>query len=214
VPVILLVRHGQASFGEADYDQLSALGRRQSEIVGRELARRSLRNPMVVCGSLRRQRDTAKIALSAANLHAEPRIDPRWNEYDQTNLSEDLRELAEGGAAISSRDMQVLLDKALLRWVEDGDERGWGAFSGGAISALDELIADIGRGRDGIVFTSGGVIAAICASLLEGGAKSVVMLNRTAINSGITKLLSGGSGISLTAYNDHAHLEQSDVTFR
>jgi broad specificity phosphatase PhoE len=220
VPVILLIRHGQASFGEANYDQLSALGRRQSEIVGHELARRSLRNPIVVCGSLRRQRDTATIALTAANLHVEPQVDPRWDEYDHADLFKHFRpptedtEDTEAIVPTSSRELQVLLDDALLRWVDEGADLGWGAFSGGARAALNELVAGAGPGRDGVVFTSGGVIAAICAGLLEGGAKSVVMLNRMAINAAFTKVVAGPSGVSLSSFNEHAHLARVDVTSR
>jgi broad specificity phosphatase PhoE len=215
MPVILLVRHGQASFGEADYDRLSALGRRQSQVVGQELAHRSLRNPMLVCGTLRRQRDTAAIAVAEAGLVMEPMTDPRWNEYDHADLLKHLRPATgEEASPASSRDLQVLLDEALLAWVQEGSDRGWGAFSEGARSALEELIATIGPGRDGVVFTSGGVVAAICAGLLDGSAKTVVALNRMAINSSITKLIAGPSGISLASFNEHAHLKQSEVTFR
>ena len=66
MPVVLLVRHGQASFGAEDYDVLSDTGREQSQVVGVELGRRGLRSPVAVCGSLRRQKDTADIALAAA----------------------------------------------------------------------------------------------------------------------------------------------------
>ena len=52
--VLLLVRHGQASFGAADYDRLSALGERQSRLVGEALAARGVRPDLVVRGSLRR----------------------------------------------------------------------------------------------------------------------------------------------------------------
>ena len=38
MPVVLLVRHGQASFGADDYDNLSDLGREQSTAVGTVLA--------------------------------------------------------------------------------------------------------------------------------------------------------------------------------
>jgi broad specificity phosphatase PhoE len=39
---LYLVRHGQASFGADDYDQLSELGRRQSVRLGEYLARQGL----------------------------------------------------------------------------------------------------------------------------------------------------------------------------
>jgi broad specificity phosphatase PhoE len=214
MPVILLVRHGQASFGEADYDRLSELGRRQSRAAGRELARRSLRDPVVVSGSLRRQRDTAAIALAEADLPVEVAIDARWDEYNHADLFKHLSDFTPATAPTSSRDFQKVLDDALLHWVSEGSETGWGAFSGGARAALDQVIAAAGRGRDALVFTSGGVIAALCAELLDGGAKTVVKLNRVAVNSGMTKLLVGASGISLSSYNDHAHLDRADITLR
>jgi broad specificity phosphatase PhoE len=214
VPVILLVRHGQASFGRENYDELSELGRRQSEIVGRELAHRSLRNPVAVCGTLRRQLDTARIALAAARLEIEPGVDARWNEYDHGSLIRHFAQSAEAPMPTSSRELQVRLDDALLRWVQEDDHAGWGAFSGDALSALDDLIDATGRTRDAVVFTSGGVIAAICAGLLAGSAKSMVMLNRMAINAGITKLVTGPSGVFLSTYNEYGHLGQSNVTSR
>ena len=39
---LYLVRHGQASFGAADYDQLSELGRRQSVRLGEYFANKGL----------------------------------------------------------------------------------------------------------------------------------------------------------------------------
>ena len=36
--VLLLVRHGQASWGSADYDVLSDLGHEQSRLLGKHLA--------------------------------------------------------------------------------------------------------------------------------------------------------------------------------
>jgi broad specificity phosphatase PhoE len=42
VGVILLVRHGQASFGGADYDVLSPSGERQARRLGAALAARGV----------------------------------------------------------------------------------------------------------------------------------------------------------------------------
>jgi broad specificity phosphatase PhoE len=201
MPVVLLVRHGQASFGADDYDVLSDLGREQSEVVGRELARRALRSPAAVCGSLRRQRDTAEIALPGAGLA----VDPRWDEYDHMGL---LQRYVPPDAAHdgSSKGVQALLDQALASWVDDPDG-GWDAFSGGAVAALADVAAGLERGRDAVVFTSGGIIAAVAAGLLGLGASGVVALNRVTANGAITKVVIGGSGASLVSFNDHAHFE-------
>lgn len=210
MPVVLLVRHGQASFGAEDYDHLSDLGRRQAALVGAELRRRGLRDPLVVSGSLRRQRDTAALALPGAEVHE----DPRWDEYDHLELLQRYAEVPGGPAPTSSRDVQGLLDRALAAWVGDGDAGGWPAFAGAAVAALTELVGRLGRGRDGVVFTSGGVVAAVCAHLLGGGASTVVALNRVTVNAAVTKLIAGSTGVQLSAFNEHAHVPAGDVSYR
>ncbi len=204
---MLLVRHGQASFGAADYDNLSDVGREQSEVVGHELARRGLRQPVTLCGTLRRQRDTALLALAAAGVQAEPVVDGRWDEYDHLELLKRYIPPEQAESDGSSRGVQPLLDRALAAWVQDGDDGGWPSFLGGATDALAALAAELPRGRDAVVFTSGGVIAAVCAHLLGGGAPSVVALNRVTANGAITKLTLGRGGTSLVSFNDHAHFE-------
>ena len=47
---ILLVRHGQASFGAADYDNLSDVGHEQSRVLGAALAARGVSPDVVVAG--------------------------------------------------------------------------------------------------------------------------------------------------------------------
>ena len=207
MPVVLLVRHGQASFGADDYDVLSDTGREQAAVVGRELARRALRSPVAVAGSLRRQQDTAALALPDVPL----RVDPRWDEYDHLGLLERYvpSDSAHDG---SSRGVQVLLDQALAAWVDDPDGT-WPRFSGGAHAALTDLAASLGRGSDAVVFTSGGIVAAVCARLLGLGADGVVALNRVTANGGITKLVVGRSGVSLVAFNEHAHVDRL-LTYR
>ena len=79
---LYLVRHGQASFGADDYDQLSALGQRQSERLGRYWAERGLRFDAVLTGTLKRHTQTwAGIAEGAELTHA-PLAWPGLNEYD------------------------------------------------------------------------------------------------------------------------------------
>lgn len=205
MPVVLLVRHGQASFGAEDYDVLSELGREQSAVVGAELARRALRSPVAVCGSLRRQRDTASIALAAAGLSTDVVTDGRWDEYDHLELLK--RYVAQDAVHDgSSKGVQVLLDSALGLWVDDPDG-SWRDFSGGASAALSDLAAGLGRGQDAVVFTSGGVIAAVCARLLGLLAAGVVALNRVTANGAITKVVVGSGGSTLVSFNDHAHFE-------
>jgi broad specificity phosphatase PhoE len=206
MPLICLVRHGQASFGAEDYDVLSDLGREQASRVGEELARRGLRNPLVLSGTLRRQRDTASLLAAAAGWDVAAEPDPRLDEYDHLDLLKRYPVDGTGAPAgeIGSRELQRLLDAALASWIAAGDADGWPAFSAGALAAVADLAAGLGSGRDAVVVSSAGAIAAVVASLLGARADGVVALNRAAVNVGVTSVVSGGSGLSLLAFNDHA----------
>ena len=214
MPIVLLVRHGQASFGHDDYDRLSDLGRRQAERTGRWLRDRGLRRLVAVHGSLRRQRDTAALVLAAAGHDVEPRMDPRWDEYDHIDLVRRYAAAHDAEEPRSSREFQVLLDSALIAWVEHGDEGGWPAFTNGVGDALRELVAGLEQGQDAVVFTSAGVIAAVCAGLLGTGPAGLVALNRVAVNGAVTKLAAGRSGPALLTFNEHSHLDGELLTYR
>ncbi|MGW0948990.1 histidine phosphatase family protein [Streptomyces sp. NPDC002623] len=203
MPLICLVRHGQASFGARDYDVLSDLGRDQATAIGRELARRGLRDPHLVSGTLARQHDTARLLAHAAGFTEPLRQDARWNEYDHLTLLSRYPD-----PPSDSRAVQELLDRALQAWIEDPDEIGepsWSDFVTGATDALTELSTTLQQGRDAVVVTSGGVLAALCGALLSLPPVGVVALNRVTVNAAITTLVVGGSGTSLLTFNDHAH---------
>ena len=55
---LYLVRHGQASLGAADYDQLSPLGVRQSQQLGQYFKQKGLQFEAVLTGTLRRHAQT------------------------------------------------------------------------------------------------------------------------------------------------------------
>lgn len=207
MPVIHLVRHGQASFGSEDYDALSDTGRIQASVAGAELARRAPREPLLLCGTLRRQRQTAELLAEAGEFRGEIVQDARWNEYDHLSL------LNSHGAPPSSspdnRALQDALDAALLAWIEEagrGERDGWQQFSRQANAALADATGALTKGRDAIVVTSGGVLAALCGALLSLPAAGVVAVNRVMLNAAVTTVLAGRGGLSLLSLNDHAHL--------
>ena len=64
---LLLIRHGQASFGASDYDRLSPLGQRQSRLLGEYFRRIGYTPAAWYCGSLRRQSRPSATATSASS---------------------------------------------------------------------------------------------------------------------------------------------------
>jgi broad specificity phosphatase PhoE len=57
-----------------------------------------------------------------------------------------------------------------------------------------------------LAVTSGGVIAVACARVLGLPASRWPDLARILVNTGLTKVISGQSGMHLLSFNDHAHL--------
>src|SRR4051812_1025560 len=177
MPSLLLVRHAQASFGAADYDVLSDIGRLQAGAVARELGRRRLTVTRVVSGALRRQQDT--IAPLARELGLTVAVDGGWDEYDADDIlsahsETKVRQERPAGAdapPVSSREFQDILEAALLGWIAAGAggpaREPWPRFAARVDEALRGAAADLGSGETAIVCTSGGVLAAAAVALMS-----------------------------------------------
>lgn len=223
MPTVLLIRHGQASFGGEDYDVLSEVGRRQAEIAGAALRALGPKITRVIAGDLRRQLDTA------AQLGVgEVEIDSRWNEFESDELlahhAGTPARLEGSTAPITSRELQDLLDIAFDAWFAAGDDspcsRSWPEFGADGRAALTAAAAGLGRGETAVAVTSAGVIGSLCGELTagrEGAARAFVRLNRVQVNAAVTKIAIGSRGATLVSMNDHSHLEAVDrslVTYR
>jgi broad specificity phosphatase PhoE len=212
--MIYLVRHGQASFGAANYDRLSETGHRQAELTGPFLPKVS----STISGSMLRHIQTAHAAMPEAAILQ----DARWDEFDYLDVIRPLRpDLATHGALVSAmraeanphRAFQGLYAAAVERWCSgqyDSDyQESRGAFCARVLQAFDTL-----EGTQ-IVFTSGGPVAAIMQAVL-GLTEAAVRPVETAIaNASITRISSGGSRRLIT-FNAFTHLESPHdlITYR
>src|SRR5215212_5206975 len=84
--VVLLVRHGQASWGAEDYDELSPLGEQQSRVLGAALAARGVRPDVVLRGAMKRHRQTAEATAAGAGWAGDIVEDDGWNEFDHRQM--------------------------------------------------------------------------------------------------------------------------------
>ena len=222
--VILLVRHGQASFGSADYDVLSPLGERQSRCLGAALAGRGVRPASVVSGSMRRQRDSAVGLTEQAGWRLEPSVDAGWNEFEHLGLAAN----RDAGHKPPDREaFQDTLEAGMRRWAgtaappATAESAGapaiaesFAEFTARTESALRAVASAQPRGTTTLVATSGGVIAWIAATLLDAGVEQWIRLNRVSVNTGVTTLVTGRKGISLVSFNDHSHLSPPEISYR
>jgi broad specificity phosphatase PhoE len=221
MPTILLVRHGQASYGADDYDVLSDIGWRQAEVLAADHARRGIVPDVIVSGGLQRQRGTAEVL--ARELGAEVEIDPGWDEYDADDILRHHAATAarlEGpnGASLSSRDFQHLLDGALSRWITAGSgcsaKEPWTVFDARVRAALEAVAGRLGSGQTAMVVSSGGAIGGLCADLIGMDPTGLVAFNRVAVNTGVARLVCGRQGTTLVSFNEQGHLDGQDPALR
>lgn len=223
--LLLIVRHGQASFGDGDYDVLSPLGHEQAAAAGAHL--RAAETPVgrVLSGTLRRQRDTAAAIAAACGLT--PSEDAGFNEYDADAVlahhSSSAKRLEHPGdpAAVpsSARELQATLDGALGRWIAAGADspapETWPAFHDRVIAALGAAADDAGsRYGATVAVSSGGSIAALCVALTGGDPGGFLAFNRVAVNCAISRVIIGRHGPSLLSFNEQQHLGAGQLTYR
>lgn len=227
--VIRLIRHGQATFGLKNYDQLSKLGVEQSAQLGRSLGRRVGEVDLVICGSMKRHRQTAEAAIGAMGVDLEPVVDDRWNELDHEQLIVRQKPIYRSKAVMVAdltrrgdpkNQFQKLFDKALERWTS-GDfdaEYGepWPSFLARTTGAFESLLSRDQKPANVLVFTSGGPISAVTAALLGLDAEGWMRFNRTCANCSETKFVVGRSGTSLVTWNAHNWFDadRSLLTYR
>ena len=217
---IYLIRHGQASFGAANYDQLSATGVEQSRLLGQALRTRIPKVDAVARGTMARHRQTAEACLAAMGLDLPQQELPGFNEYDHEQMVEryepryaDKRQLAADIAKSPEprRAFQEIFIKAMERWASgrhDGEyTESWAGFGARCVGALDTLIASLGPSKTALVFTSGGPITAICQNLLSVPDAPAQRMNWTMANCGVTKVIYSDRNLYLSTLNEHAHFE-------
>ncbi|TCO46231.1 broad specificity phosphatase PhoE [Kribbella antiqua] len=218
MPTIYLIRHAQASFGKSDYDRLSPQGEQQASLLGKALVARGVRADVVVRGSMRRHAQTAALALADSTAE----VDKGFDEFDHEEVivahkpayrrrAVMLADLARTGHP--GRAFQEMFTAATERWTLGGDgyTESFTDFCDRSEAAVRRTAARLGKGETAVVFTSGGPIAAMVSRLLSGGDELWPRLNPVTINTAITKVLSGRSGLTVVSHNEHAHLDGTEL---
>ena len=232
---IYLIRHGQASFGAANYDQLSPLGQRQADVTGEFCATVGLRFDAAFAGTLSRQRETGERVLAGQDSHVELSIDARFNEINNDEQIEALLPgLCENDAALSaiaakdklvSKDYQKIIDAVFNAWVSPdcpaSNIVSWPNYRDAAHAAVREVMASVGAGKNTAIFTSGGTIATIVGLVLGVAHTGFYQFYEPVMNCSITRLIYSSDRISLSNFNDVGHLQllaaqrnESLVTYR
>ena len=209
---LYLVRHGQASFGAADYDQLSELGQRQSRRLGEYFGERGIHFDGLIAGTLRRHKQTLAGILEGMDRAGEHLAWDGLNEYDSQALIATVHpgELPKPDSPELYRHHFRLLRDAMGRWMA-GETRPAGMpsytdFVAGVTSALDHVRANH-YGQNVLVVTSGGPISTAVGAVLGTRPEATIELNMRIRNTALTEFAFTPKRHSLLMFNAIPHLD-------
>lgn len=209
---LYLVRHGQASFGADDYDQLSDLGRRQSVRLGEYFEQRDIHFDGLIAGTLRRHKQTLAGILEGMNHAGEHLSWEGLNEYDSAAVIATVhpQKLEKPTSPEMYRHHFRLLRDGLARWMAgDASPAGmpsYQQFVAGVAGALDHVRASH-YGQNVLVVTSGGPISIAVGHVLGTRAEATIDLNLRIRNTSITEFAFTPKRHMLVGFNAVPHLD-------
>ena len=221
------IRHAQASFENDDYDQLSALGIRQSQILGEYFKRLGVKFDGVYAGTMKRQIDTAKEVLSRMpGDHAglKLRRESAFNEYDfvailKSQIPLMIDEEPALGEILARRDtdrqaFQKLFERAVKGWISGRYNAGgietWPDYGARIRRGIQQLMKADGSQKKIAVFTSGGCVAVAVQMALDISDAKTIELSWQVRNASVSIIKYSSRGMGLSSFNSTAHLETQD----
>ena len=230
---LYLVRHGQASFGAEDYDNLSELGVKQSVRLGEYWRGKGFKFDAVLVGTLKRHAQTyAGICEGmgeGANFSQQALQWPGLNEYDSHAVIEAVhpQPLQKPDTPELYRHHFRLLRDGLTQWmngvVSPKGMPTYPEFLKGVTSALDHVrgLKHDGRGGDGgsggsggsgnvLIVSSGGPISTAVGHVLGTTPEATIELNLRIRNSSVTEFAFNPKRHMLVTFNTLPHLDSPE----
>jgi broad specificity phosphatase PhoE len=214
---LYLVRHGQASLGADDYDNLSELGQRQSLRLGQYFAGKGLQFEAVLMGSLKRHAQTwagieSGLASGAATARAlTPSVWPGLNEYDSEAVIASVHPAphAKPVTPEAYREHFRLLRLGLRQWASGAvTPQGMPIYSDfvqGIFASLDQVRSQ--HSGNVLLVSSGGPIGTAVAQLMGASPEAFVELNMRIRNTAVTEFAFNPKRHALLTFNTLPHLD-------
>ena len=207
---LYLVRHGQASLGAADYDQLSPLGEQQSLRLGEHWRTQGIAFDAVITGSLKRHAQTLAGIQQGMGTKQEALVWPGLNEYDGEAIIRAIQpgDLVKPTTPEGYKQYFRLLRDGLAQWmagvVSPQGMPSYTEFVQGVVSALDH-VRQQHQGHV-LLVSSGGPIATAVAQVLRTSPETSIELNMRMRNSAVTEFSFSPKRHSLVSFNSLPHL--------
>lgn len=236
---LVLIRHAQASFLEANYDQLSAIGEEQARRLGQYWVRLKLSFHRVYSGPRVRQKDTARIVAEvyrdAGLRFPEPMIMEAFDEYHADAVleqglpqllekNEEVRELHRAFQNSSNSDrrqetFEKMFETVISKWV-DGEivlptVESWTAFCNRVDRGLSQCISANGRGQQLVIFCSGGPIGVAMRRAFHLSSRDTLRAAWMMRNCAYSEFLFSDDRFTLSSFNGFPYLDDASLlTYR
>jgi broad specificity phosphatase PhoE len=215
MPTLYLVRHGQASFGAADYDNLSDLGGSQALKLGEYFKAKQLRFDATYMGTLRRHAQTYCAIAQGMGSDATAILRPGLNEYDSDAVVAAIHPepLSREKSPENYRKHFRLLRDGLAAWmVGSAQPQGMPSypdFVRGITDVLDEVRTEFGSNEEAriLIVSSGGPISTAVGHVLGTSPQTTIELNLRIRNCSVTEFAFTPKRHMLVTYNTLPHLE-------
>ena len=211
---LYLVRHGQASFGAADYDRLSDLGAQQCRRLGEYLAARGKTFQAVVRGSLRRHEQSLSALQQGLGGLPDATVFPGLNEYDSAAVVRAVHPepLTQDRTPEGYRHHFRVLRQGLAAWMAGTTAPegmpSYAEFSAGIVAVLDQVRAQ--HDGDVLMVSSGGPISTAVGQILAMPAVGTIELNMRIRNSAVTEFSFNPKRHVLHSFNTLPHLDSEE----
>jgi broad specificity phosphatase PhoE len=215
---LYLIRHGQASFGADDYDNLSELGHKQAERLGAYFKQKNMQFDAVITGTLRRHTQTWQGIVKGAGYAHEPLQWSGLNEYDSHAVISAVhpQKLEKPDTPEMYRHHFRLLKDGLTQWmngvVSPVGMPSYIDFQHGVVSALDHVRKNhseksIEKTGNVLIVSSGGPISTAVGHILGTTPDTTIELNLRIRNCSITEFAFTPKRHMLVTYNTLPHLD-------
>lgn len=208
MPKIIFVRHGQAQFGQANYDKLSEVGHEQSVALGTALLEQGVTIDRWVRGDMVRHDETLRGISHGMRMQITDQIvTPDLNEYDFTGLlaARFAGSKAPTGLHTDRKTHFRLLRETLAHWQNDEiatPPEPWAAFEA-RLERAQQTIFEL-EGDTILVVSSGGAISKIVANALGASHAKQVDLQLQIKNASMSTFIYSRrtGGLFLNAFNE------------
>ena len=220
---LYLVRHAQASFGAANYDQLSDLGHRQSRWLGEHLRKRNIKFDQLVLGNMVRHEQTITgICAGMQTDGADRTVLPGLNEYNFIAMTESYTQSNADDPLIQAiadnpddkRHHFRLLRKVLTLWTQDkvaNVPESWSDFKARVLDAQQQIIAMADSGNRILAIGSGGSISTFIGLVIGIPDDNIFDLNLQYKNTAISHFFFNAKKMNLTGFNSTPHLDTNEM---